>query len=77
MPHYNTPTSDKSRFTALKLCLLGFLGISGLHYFYVGRLRRGFLFFFTLGLFHLGTLKDIVDIFFGAFRDNVGMPLRR
>ena len=74
MTHYNTPTSDKSRLTALKLCLLGFFGIGGLHYFYVGRLRRGFLFLLTFGLFHLGTLRDVVDIFFGAFRDNVGMP---
>ena len=77
MTHYNTPTSDKSRFTALKLCLLGFLGLGGLHYFYVGRLRRGFVFLLTFGLFCLGTLRDVVDIFFGAFRDNVGMPLRR
>ena len=77
MTHYNTPTSDMSKFIALKLCLLGFLGLGGLHYFYVGRLRRGFLYLLTFGLFYMGTLKDMVDIFFGAFRDNVGMPLRQ
>ena len=77
MTHYNTPTSDKCKLKALKLCLLGLLGLGGLHYFYVGRLRRGFLFMLTFGLFYFGTLRDMVDIFFGAFRDNVGMPLRQ
>lgn len=77
MANYVTPTSDKSKFTALILCLLGFFGFGGLHCFYVGRLRRGFLLFLTLGLFYVGTLKDMADIFFGAFRDNVGIPLRQ
>ena len=76
MTNYNTPTSDKQKDTALMLCMFGFIGLAGLHYFYVGRLRHGFLYFLTCGWFFLGTLRDLVDIFFGAFRDNVGMPLR-
>lgn len=77
MANYNTPTSDKDKGTALKLCLFGLFGLAGLHYFYVGRLKRGFLYLVTWGFLWYGTLHDLVDIFFGAFRDNVGMPLRR
>jgi restriction system protein len=77
MTNYNTPTSDKSKKKALKLCLFGLFGLAGLHCFYVGRLGRGLLYLLTFGLFGLGTLCDLVDIAFGAFRDNVGMPLRR
>ena len=76
MANYNTPTSDRSKWMALKLCLFGLLGIAGLHYIYVGRLKRGFLYLVTFGFLGFGTLRDLVDIFFGAFRDNVGMPLR-
>lgn len=74
MAHYVTGTSDKNKFTALLLCIFG--GIFGLHYFYVGRFGRGFLYFFTIGLFMFGWIGDIFKILFGKFEDNVGMPLR-
>lgn len=52
MANYVTGTSDKKKSTALILCIFG--GIFGLHNFYVGRIGRGILFFFTMGIFGIG-----------------------
>lgn len=72
--NYVTQTSDKSKSTALWLCIL--LGFLGAHMFYVGRIGRGFLYAFTAGLFGIGWIVDIFAIANGSFRDNVGAPLR-
>ena len=74
MPKYVTPRSDKSRFFALILCVFG--GFFGLHQFYVGNVGKGLLYFFTVGLFGIGWILDILSLLGGSFRDNVGMPLR-
>ena len=74
MANYVTSTSDKSKTTALILCI--FLGFVGAHYFYVGRYGRGFLYMFTAGLFVIGWILDIIKIMNGTFVDNVGAPLR-
>ena len=74
MANYVTVTSNKNKKVALILCLLG--GVFGLHYFYVGRWGKGFLFFFTCGFFVIGWILDIFSILLGSFRDNVGAPLR-
>ena len=42
MANYTTNASDKSKDKALKLFYCGGFGILGLHYFYVGRYKRGF-----------------------------------
>ncbi|MCF7930795.1 MAG: TM2 domain-containing protein [Acholeplasmataceae bacterium] len=75
MSNYVTSTSDKSKKKAFYLCLFG--GWLGLHNFYVGRLFRGTVYMFTLGLFGLGWALDFLSIIFGAFKDNVGAPLRQ
>ncbi len=75
MANYVTNTSDKSKITALLLCI--FLGEFGVHYFYVGRIGMGILYLFTAGFFGIGWLIDIFRIALGSFRDNVGEPLRR
>lgn len=75
MANYITITSDKSKSVALVLCI--FLGVFGVHYFYVGRIWRGILYFCTLGLFMIGWIVDIIQIAVGSFRDNAGAPLRQ
>lgn len=74
---YTTLTSDKSKKTALILCCLGFLGLGGLHQFYVGKIGKGILYFLTVGLFFIGTVIDLIKISTGSFTDNVGAPLRQ
>ena len=75
MANYVTNTSDKSKTTALILCI--FLGLLGAHYFYVGRLGRGLVALFTLNFFMIGWIIDIIKIATGGFKDNVGAPLRQ
>ena len=78
MKHTNfmTQTSHKQRKTALILCCLGFVGLGGLHYFYVGRYGKGLLYFLTAGLFMFGTAIDLLKILPGGFTDSTGLPLR-
>ncbi len=66
--------SDKSNTVALCLCI--FLGIFGIHHFYVGKVGMGILYFFTFGLFGFGWIVDIIRIVCGVFRDRDGLPLR-
>ena len=75
MANYTTITSDKSKQTALWCCILG--GMFGIHQFYVGRIGRGLLYFFTGGLFCIGWIADIIKIASGSFLDNAGVPLRK
>ncbi len=42
------------------LCALGFVGIAGLHRFYLGKPMSGLLYFMTGGLFGIGTLFDLL-----------------
>ncbi len=76
MAQYFTQTSDKKRKTALGLCCLGYIGLGGMHYFYVGKIGKGLLYFCTVGFFFIGTVKDTIQIATGGFRDNAGAPLR-
>lgn len=39
-----------------------FLGIFGAHHFYLGKVGRGFLWLFTLGLFGIGLLVDLFTL---------------
>jgi DNA-directed RNA polymerase subunit RPC12/RpoP len=65
--------SPKSRLVALLLLI--FLGIFGVHRFYVGKIGTGLLYFFTVGLFGIGYCVDLILIVIGSFRDSRGLPL--
>ena len=77
MANYVTSTSDKSKKTALLLCILfgWFPFISNCYYWYVGR-RGGLLRALTVNYLWIGWIMDIVKIATGGFVDNVGAPLR-
>jgi len=63
-------TSDKSKITALLLCI--FLGGLGVHRFYVGKIGTGIVWLLTGGILGIGWLIDIIMIAVGKFKDKQG-----
>ena len=47
--------------TILLLCLLGLVGVSGIHRFVIGQVGMGILYFFTGGLCLVGTIVDAIN----------------
>lgn len=47
--------------TILLLCLLGLIGVSGIHRFVIGHIGMGILYFFTGGLCLIGTIVDAIN----------------
>lgn len=70
---FGNPVSDKSRLAAALLCW--FLGVFGIHRFYVGKVGTGILMIFTLGGLGIWTLIDFIMILVGSFKDKQGQPL--
>ncbi len=66
--------SPKSKWLAFVLCF--FLGGFGIHRFYVGKVGSGLLYLFTVGVFGIGWLIDIIQILCGNFKDNMGLFLK-
>ena len=62
--------SDKRLIPALLLCL--FLGLFGVHRFYVGKAGTGILQLLTGGGFLIWVLVDLVMIAIGSFTDKQG-----
>ena len=62
--------SDKSKTLTMVLCL--FLGMIGMHNFYVGRKTRGIVFIVTGGFFVVGVLWDLLCIYLNRFKDANG-----
>ncbi|MBQ7144642.1 MAG: TM2 domain-containing protein [Oscillospiraceae bacterium] len=60
--------SPKSRLVALLLAF--FLGVFGVHRFYVGKIGTGILYLCTMGLWGIGWLIDLILILAGRFRDS-------
>jgi hypothetical protein len=69
-PRRTAPASDLNRLTVFLLCLL--LGWVGVHRYYVGRTGSGLVWTFTLGVFTIGWLYDLVLIATGEFQDVEG-----
>ena len=65
------PRSDKSRLVAILLAF--FVGVLGVHRFYVGKIGTGILWLFTLGFLGVGALIDIIIIAAGSFKDADGL----
>jgi TM2 domain-containing membrane protein YozV len=59
--------STKSRLAALLLCF--FLGVFGVHRFYVGKIGTGVAMIFTLGGLGIWVLIDFIMIIVGGFTD--------
>jgi TM2 domain-containing membrane protein YozV len=47
--------------TILIFCLLGLIGVAGIHRFVIGHIGMGILYFFTAGLCFIGTIVDAIN----------------
>ena len=72
----STVPSEKNAIVAIVLCSAAYFGVSGLHRFYVGKIRTGILMLVTLGGFGVWSLIDLVLIVVGRFRDKDGLPVK-
>ena len=70
---FGNPISPKSRVVAA--ILAWFLGIFGIHRFYVGKVGTGIAMIFTLGGLGIWALIDFIMILVGSFRDKEGRLL--
>jgi len=61
------PVSDRSRLAAALLCF--FVGVLGVHRFYVGKVGTGILMLVTFGGLGIWALIDLIIILVGTFRD--------
>ena len=61
------PVSDRSRLAAALLCF--FVGVLGVHRFYVGKVGTGVLQLVTFGGLGIWALIDLILILVGTFRD--------
>jgi len=68
-------TSEKTWIAALLLCF--FLGIFGIHRFYVGKIGTGILQLLTFGGLGIWALIDFILIIIDNFKDANGLPLKR
>jgi len=61
---YNLYASKrKSTQDMLLLCILGFFGLAGMHRMAMGQVGLGLVYFFTCGLFWIGTFVDLLSIY--------------
>lgn len=75
MSTVTSSTQQKSWIVALLLCF--FVGVLGVHRFYVGKIGTGILELITFGGFGIWVLVDLIMILVGKFNDKQGQPLAR
>lgn len=73
-PNY-AASSPKSR--AAVVLLAFFFGCLGVHRFYVGKTGTGLIQLFTLGLFGIWALIDLIMAICGSFTDAEGQKITR
>ena len=66
----NSNVSPQNWVAALLLCI--FLGVLGVHRFYVGKIGTGILMLLTAGVFGILWIIDIIMIAIGSFTDRNG-----
>jgi TM2 domain-containing membrane protein YozV len=66
--------SEKNILVAVLLCL--FLGLLGVHRFYLGKIKTGLLMLFTFGGIGIWTTIDFVFLFAGLGKDKNGKTLK-
>ncbi|MYM93926.1 TM2 domain-containing protein [Duganella vulcania] len=67
------PRSDKDYVVTVLLCF--FLGVLGVHRFYVGKIGTGLLMLFTFGGFGIWALIDFIMVVLGSFTDSDGLKI--
>lgn len=70
-----TATGQKTWLVTLLLCF--FLGVLGVHRFYVGKIGTGILQLITFGGLGFWVMVDLVIILVGKFTDKQGQALAR
>jgi TM2 domain-containing membrane protein YozV len=68
--------SSKPKMNVILLCCLGFIGLGGIHRFYVGRPLSGLLWLCTGGLCGIGTVYDLIMIGTDRFLDADGNVIK-
>ena len=71
---YQVPKSDKDFAATALLCF--FLGVLGIHRFYVGKTVSGIIQLLTLGGLGIWAIIDLVMIITGNFKDKDGLPVK-
>jgi TM2 domain-containing membrane protein YozV len=75
MTTVSSTVGQKSWLAALLLCL--FVGVLGVHRFYVGKIGTGILQLVTFGGLGVWVLIDLIMIIVGKFDDKQGQALAR
>jgi TM2 domain-containing membrane protein YozV len=72
-----TPVAAGTKSWVVALVLSFFVGVLGIHRFYVGKIGTGILMLITFGGFGIWSLIDFIMIAVGKFTDKQGLALAR